>query len=155
MLGESQWKWLEHQLRQPAELRLIATSVQFVPTAHGGECWANFPAEKQRMIDLIRDTRAGGVVFLSGDRHWCEFSRMDGPNGYLLYDFTASSMTQVHPRGTPTPNANRFLQKTYHRPNVGRLTIDWHRADPELNFQILDVDAAIQLEHRMKLGDLN
>jgi alkaline phosphatase D len=154
MLGKAQWAWLDEQLRQPAELRLIGSSIQFVPSAHGGECWANFPHERQRFIDLIERTRAGGVVFLSGDRHWCEFSRMDGPLGYPLYDFTASSMTQVHPRGTPTPNTFRFLKQTYHQPNVGMLRIDWTADDPILTFQILDVAGATQLEHQVRLSEL-
>ena len=91
-------------LRQPAEIRLIVSSIQFAPEVHGGECWANMPHEQQRMMDVLKRTRAAGVIFLSGDRHWCEFSRMDGPTGYPLWDFTSSSMTQKHPRGTPTPN---------------------------------------------------
>ena len=36
MLGAAQWRWLEGQLRQPAELRLIVSSVQVVSEGHGG-----------------------------------------------------------------------------------------------------------------------
>jgi alkaline phosphatase D len=154
VLGSEQWEWLEQQLREPARLRLICSSIQFVPTAHGGECWSNFPKERQRMLGLIQRTNANGIVFLSGDRHWCEFSRMQGPVGYPLYDFTASSMTQVHPRGTPTPNQFRFLKKTFHRPNVGRLSIDWNPSDPMLTFQILDEEGDIQMENRLALSEL-
>ena len=154
ILGADQWTWLEQRLQEPATLRLIGSSIQFVASAHGGECWSNFPHERQRLIQLIQKTRANGIVFLSGDRHWCEFSRMDGPMGYPLYDFTASSMTQVHPRGTPTPNNFRMLKKTFHQPNVGRLKIDWSQNDPSLSFQILDVDGTTQLETVLKLHDL-
>src|SRR5688572_9172827 len=31
VLGEAQWKWLEEQLRIPAEVRIIASSIQVVP----------------------------------------------------------------------------------------------------------------------------
>lgn len=154
MLGEVQWQWLEERLREPAQLRLIGSSIQFVPSAHGGESWANLPRERQRMLDLIRETKAGGLVFLSGDRHWCEFSRLDGPLGYPLYDFTASSMTEVHPRGTPTPNEFRFMEKTFHQPNVGQLSIDWNLADPSLTFRVLDQNGAIQLRKQVYLSEL-
>ena len=154
ILGDAQWKWLETQLQVPARLRLIGSSIQFVPSAHGGESWSNFPHERARMLDVIERTRANSVVFLSGDRHWCEFSKIDGPLGYPVYDFTASSMTQVHPRGTPTPNEFRFLSKTFHQPNVGKLTIDWQQSDPRLSFQILDVEGTAQLEHRLSLSEL-
>ncbi len=154
ILGEKQWKWLEQQLMEPAQLRLIGSSIQFLPSAHGGECWANFPLERQRMLDLIKQTKAAGVLFLSGDRHWCEFSRMDGPSGYPLYDFTASSMTQIHPRGTPTPNQFRWLNRTYHQPNVGWLHMDWEQSDPAITVRILDVAGTTQLEQRVLLSEL-
>lgn len=154
MLGAAQWQWLEETLKQPAELRLIVSSIQFAPAVHGGECWANLPHEQQRMQDLIKRVQAAGVVFLSGDRHWCEFSRLDAPNGYPLHDFTSSSMTQKHPRGTPTPNPRRFLPKTYHLPNVGHLRIDWSADDAQITTRIVDVDGQTQLEHQLKLSEL-
>jgi alkaline phosphatase D len=151
-LGSVQWEWLEGQLQQPAELRLIVTSIQFVAEFCGSEAWANFPREKQRLLDLLKKTSATGVLFLSGDRHWCELSRMPGP-GYPLYDLTASSMTQRHPRGTPTPNRYRLLPHTYHEPNVGRLQINW-AGDPRLTLQILDAAGAVQIEKILHLSDL-
>src|SRR5207247_2149539 len=69
MLGETQWGWLAQRLREPAELRLIVSSTQLVAEGHGWERWGNFPRERQRFYDLIRDTRANGVMVLSGDRH--------------------------------------------------------------------------------------
>lgn len=154
LLGDGQWRWLEEQLREPAELRLIVSSIQFVPEFAGSEAWANLPHEKERLLKLIRSTGAEGIVFLSGDRHWCELSKMDGPLGYPLYELTASAMTQVHPRGTPTPNRYRLLPKTYHRPNVGRLRIDWEQPGIKLALQILDVEGTVQLEHQFTLHEL-
>ena len=81
MLGEDQWAWLEEQLRTPAEVRLIASSIQVVAEDHGWEKWMNFPHERERLYRLIRETRAEGVVFLSGDRHLAELSMMDGGGG--------------------------------------------------------------------------
>jgi len=154
VLGDAQWRWLEEQLRQPAEVRLIASSIQFVAEFAGCESWANFPREKQRFLELLRRTRANGVLFVSGDRHWCELSRMDSPAGYPLYDLTASAMTQRHPRQTPTPNRYRHDAKTFHEANVGRLRIDWQRAEPRLTLQILDVNAQVQLEKSIALSEL-
>ncbi len=154
MLGPGQWAWLEEQLRQPAELRLVASSVQFAAEFHGGESWANFPLEQKRLTDLIATTRAHGVVFLSGDRHWCELSKVEGSGGQPLYDLTASSLTQKHPRGTPTPNRFRAAPETVHQENVGRLRIDWDRPDPSLELQILDAAGAVRLSKLLSLAEL-
>src|SRR5262245_18100547 len=77
-LGEAQWKWLEEQLRVPAEVRLLASSIQVVAEDHCSEKWAKFPQERERRFKLIRDTKPAGVVLLSGDRHLAELSMMDG-----------------------------------------------------------------------------
>lgn len=154
MLGAAQWSWLKEQLAQPADVRLIASSIQFVSEFSGAEAWANLPHEKQRMLALLRDTKASGVLFVSGDRHWCELSRMEGPLGYPLYDLTASALTEKHPRGTPSVNKYRAMPATYHDVNVGHLRIDWAAADPLITWKIVDVAGRAQLEHTLRLSVL-
>jgi len=68
MLGEAQWRWLREQLQQPAELRLIASSIQFVSEFSGGEAWANLPLEKQRLLDLLRRREIDVIVAYHPDR---------------------------------------------------------------------------------------
>ena len=69
MLGEAQWAWLREQLLKPAELRLIVSSIQVLAEGHGFERWGNLPRELQKLVALVADTGANGVIFLSGDRH--------------------------------------------------------------------------------------
>ena len=82
ILGEAQWRWLGEQLRVPAEVRLLVSSIQVVAQDHGFEKWMNFPHERERLYNLIRETRAEGVIILSGDRHLAELSMMDAQLGY-------------------------------------------------------------------------
>ena len=143
LLSAAQWAWLEKVIQEPAELRIVVSSIQFAPAAHGGECWANFPHEQQRMLKLLKGHQA---VILSGDRHWCEFSH----NG--VFDFTSSSMTQKHPRGTPTLNKHRLMPKTYHLPNVGHLSIDWQAA--ALTVKVIAEGGEAKITHRAAFIDL-
>ena len=157
MLGEAQWKWLEAQLRQPTELRLIVSSIQFIAEAAGQETWSNLPGERQRMIDLIAETRANGVVFLSGDRHWADLSRLEqGESGapYPLYDLTSSSLNQPHKRGTPTDNRYRAVEKTYHQVNYGVIEVDWEAREPSVRFVIKDLQGAERIERVVLLKTL-
>jgi alkaline phosphatase D len=153
MLGAAQWRWLEAELKVPAELRVIVSSIQFISEFSGAEAWANLPHEKQRMLDLLRATNASGVIFLSGDRHWCELSRMEGP-GYPLCDLTASALTEKHPRGTPSENRYRAIPTTYHDVNCGHLHINWAAADPTLTLKIIDVAGTARIEHTLRLSEL-
>ena len=154
MLGAKQWQWLEKQLQQPAEVRLVVSSIQFAPSAAGQESWANLPLEKQRFLDLISATKASGVLVVSGDRHWSEFSRLTDGLSYPLYDFTSSSINQLHGRGTPTENPHRFLKTTYHKENFGTIDIDWNQNDPVIRVEIVDLQSKAQLSHSVKLSEL-
>lgn len=154
MLGEAQWAWLKEQLRQPAEVRLIVSSIQFVAEFAGSEAWANLPREKTRLLELIKEMKASGVLFVSGDRHWSELSRMPGPLGYPIHDLTASALTERHPRGTPTENKYRALPTTFHEVNVGHLHLDWEAADPRLTWKIIDATGRTRIEHTLRLSEL-
>ena len=164
MLGETQWKWLEAQLQVPAEIRLIGASVQAVADEHGSEMWGNFPAERARLFRLIRDTRAAGVVILSGDRHLAEISRLPADHplgvGYPLFDVTSSSLNT--PSGNFTKAGIRFANEinsyriglTYFDTNFGMVDVDWTAADPVVRVQVRDEQGAVILQQRMKLSQL-
>ncbi|QDV24862.1 alkaline phosphatase D family protein [Aureliella helgolandensis] len=154
MLGDMQWHWLERQLREPAELRIIASSIQFVAESAGQEAWANLPHERRRMIDLIQSTGAKGVLFVSGDRHWAELSIERERVPYPLLDATSSSFNQKHPRGTPTKNRFRAVDQTYHHENFGILTIDWDKADPQIKLEIRNIANVAQIQWHIRLSEL-
>lgn len=151
MLGDAQWEWLEQQLRVPAELRIIATSIQLLPAASGQETWANLPLERQRIFDLIESTKANGVIFISGDRHWSELSVVDDTLSYPLYELTSSSLNQLHARGTPTKNQYRATPNTFHRENYGVIAINWEADIPTVQLEIRDIERTVRLRQAIPL----
>jgi alkaline phosphatase D len=128
LLGAEQWAWLAKALTEPAEIRIVLSSIQVAAMEHGFETWANFPRERGRLLETIRTSGATGVILVSGDRHAAEISRI--PAGaaalaYPLYDFTASSFNQVIGRSQPE-EPNRFrVGNRYHGTNFGTIEIDW------------------------------
>lgn len=154
MLGAAQWQWLEAQLKQPAELRLIVSSVQVVAEDHGFEKWMNFPRERERLFKLIRDTKASGVLFISGDRHLAELSVMNGEVGYPLYDLTASGINNAN-QSWRFPEFNRRRVMTMNKgDHFGFITINWNEADPRIALQIRDIDGDVRIQHKLKLSEL-
>jgi len=158
MLGEAQWKWLAEQLEVPAELRIVASSIQVVPAEHGWEMWENFPAERERLFKLIAKQKANGVVFVSGDRHLAEISRLPGEKGpvaYPLYDITSSSLNQPSGGGNEG-EPNRYRLSPHYTPvNFGTILIDWDADDPPLRLQIRDLKGRVVREERLKLSRLS
>ena len=136
MLGNAQWAWFEQELKKPAQLRIIASSIQVVSGEHGWESWNNFPHERARLYRLIGETRANGVVFISGDRHLAELSRDAELEGkpYPMFDFTSSGLTRAEGGRLDEPNRYRASAIVRER-NFGEIVIDWQAPDPVVEFR--------------------
>jgi alkaline phosphatase D len=155
VLGAAQWAWLADQLRQPAELRIIGSSVQVVSQGHGWETWGNFPRERARLLRLIRETRASGVIFLSGDRHMAELSLERGDGApYPLLDLTSSGLTQTRPTSRPFEENTRRVGPYYNEPNFGLIEVDWSSDDPRVEMKAIGLDGAAKVSHEVRLSEL-
>lgn len=125
ILGEAQWNWLEKELRDSeAQINIIASSIQVIPEQHGFEKWANFPNSRERLLQLVADSGAKGVVFLSGDRHMGEISRLNIAGvPYPVYDITSSGLTHSYEEAEE-PNRHREGEIVSQK-NFGIIRINW------------------------------
>lgn len=155
MLGEAQWKWLEEQLKVPAEIRLIGSSIQLVAEDHGWEKWMNFPKQRERFLKLLETTQAKGVIILSGDRHLAELSMMANAVGYPLYDLTSSGLTEADKIWRPfETNRHRVATMNFGN-NFGFITIDWYHSDPVIRLQIRDQEGEVTIQQKVLLSTIH
>lgn len=151
MLGAAQWAWLEEQLRQPAEVRLIGTSVQCLADDHPFEKWANMPAERSKFLRLLRDTKANGVILLSGDRHVGELSLDTTAISYPLYDLTASGLNQANDAWrAPEVNRRRVACLPYGQ-HFGEVDFAWG-ADPAVTLSLRDIAGELVLKQTVPVS---
>ncbi len=152
-LGDEQWKWLEEQLKVPAEVRLLGSGTQVLSDEHPFEKWSLIPHEHARLYQLIRDTKANGVIVLSGDRHLAELSVSTDAIGYPLYDITSSGFNQATQSWrAPEKNRHRVAAMPFGN-NFGFITIDWaSETSPRLTLQLRDEDGEIAVRHPIRLG---
>ena len=134
-LGEAQWAWLEGKLREPADLRIVVSSIQVLADGHDFETWDNMPLEQQRLFDLVKRTGAKGVVFVSGDRHSAGLYRREGLMPYTAYEMTASALNRTSGRVSDEVSTGQ-LGSMYTFANYGMIEIDW--AAKSLSLQIRD-----------------
>ncbi len=151
MLGAVQWDWLEAELRQPADVRIFASSTQVLPDAPGYEAWINFQADHQRLLDLIDFAQIENLVIISGDTHYAELSRQSDGVPYPLFELTSSGLTEVWP--VFGPNRHRIAQAPL-EPNYGRITIDWDSDDPSLLLEVETLSGQVAIRQRVVLAAL-
>lgn len=131
LLGEEQWKWLEAQLQVPANIRIIASSIQVIAAEKGMENWGNVPHERKRLFDLLKKHKADHTFAISGDVHFTEISKMDA-GGYPFYDFTSSGMSHTSQPWAQASNSFRIGKSLWEK-NAGLIEIDWVASKVELS----------------------
>ena len=151
-LGQEQWSWLEKELQKPADLRIIASGSQFGHDYNGYESWTLFPFERERMFKLIEKTPANGVVFISGDVHWGELSKVERKGMYPIYDITSSGINKSWK--SFEPNSKR-VGKVMRENHFGQIEIDWSLKDPKLSFSIIDLKGKKVIDHKISLSKLS
>jgi alkaline phosphatase D len=158
MLGPEQWQWLEQQLtNSDADVHIIGSGIQVIASEHPFEKWANFPLSRQRLFDLLAKTGARNVIFLSGDRHLGEISRLNDPRIALpIYDVTSSGMTH-HAKDNFffnfTHEGNQFrCGNNFVDLNFGLIEFDWEASPPSVKMEIRDVKNVVRVEERMDLA---
>lgn len=139
ILGEAQWKWLEQELTQSeAQFNIIVSSIQLLSNQHGFEKWGNFPNEAVKLENRIVNTKAKGVIFLSGDRHIAEFSSKDIPGlGYPLIDFTSSGLTHTYSSFSAEENPYR-KGEVVKELNFGILKLDFKNNRVQMEIRGVD-----------------
>jgi alkaline phosphatase D len=150
MLGDSQWQWLSAQLAQPADLRIFCSSVQLAAEGTGWECWANFSADRERLLETLRRQRVEHFIVLSGDMHYGELSRLDATELYPIWDLTSSGITEVWT--VPTPNVRR-QQGVIAEVNFGMVEIDW--ATYSLTLSVRGLDGRPKISQRIAMDSLH
>jgi alkaline phosphatase D len=142
ILGDEQWTWFEKELKESkAKVNLIVSGIQFLPTEHAFEKWANFPNEREKLLNLIAKSGAKTPVLLSGDRHIAEVMKLTDarfPNG--IYEITSSGLTHTWREVTEEPNQFR-VGDLIAKLNYGLAKFDWKKG--EMTFEVKGENGAV------------
>lgn len=93
MLGDEQIEWLIQALAySKASFKIVAVGGQVLNSAKVYENYANYPAERDSLLARLAAEKIHNVVFLTGDRHHSELSKMK-IDSVAFYDLTVSPLT--------------------------------------------------------------
>jgi alkaline phosphatase D len=151
MLGPIQKKWLLDKLKNSqATFKVIVSPVPWSLATKGEarDTWNGFKSERQEIFDFLAENQINGVILLSADRHRSDAWRIDRTNGYPLYEFESSRLTNQHVHEL-MPNA---LFGYNEKQSFGLLTFDTTQDDPTVKYQIVSIDNEIIHTLELKLS---
>jgi alkaline phosphatase D len=143
MLGQAQLEWLQSNLRQSnAVFKVIVSGSGFSKAkGEGGDSWAGFLHERDRLFDFIRDSEIPGVVLLSGDSHVGELNVIPWSErgGYDLYDLVSSPLAQRTPDSWLHRRPERRIRPVYFKgSSVGIIDFILDET-PRLMYRVIDI----------------
>lgn len=141
ILGENQLNWLIESLTYSnAPFKIVVIGGQVLNPAPTFENYANHHAlERSELLRRIEAEGIQGVIFISGDRHHTELSRLTLDSGIDIYDWTVSPLTSTPSTKNEDEGNTLRMSGTYvNVQNFGTLSVSGPRTDRALTMSIFD-----------------
>lgn len=141
ILGKEQLDWLIDALTSSAAtFKFVAIGGQVLTSFADFETYEKLcPMERDYLLRQIEREGIKNVIFLTGDRHHTELSKMVNGAGNQVYDFTVSPFTSSAHQ-TDEPNVYRVPGTMVTVRNYGTIEIAGPRKQRQLVFNIFDVE---------------
>lgn len=157
MFGEEQIQWLiDNLVKSKAPFKIIATGGQILNPFEKDylEIYNRFPVEKAKLLKLIQDEGIEGVIFLTGDRHHSELTKLEREGTYPLYDFTISSFTAGVSPGKDEPNNFRVPGKISDEHNFAIFNVSGKSKNRIMKCTVYDVKGKKLWNYSINENDL-
>jgi len=153
MLGPVQQKWLLDKLAaSKAKFKILANGTLWTEHADKGgkDSWWGVPEKREEIFSFIDRKKIPGVILISADRHRTDVYRIKRPNGYDLWEFETSKLTNVHTHGT-----RKRAEFSYNKGNFfGMFSFDMTADDPTVTFRCITIDNKEVYSKTLKLSEL-
>lgn len=156
MWGGAQLTWLLDNLQSSnAPFKFIATGNQVLHAAHDqDENAAAFPEEKAFLLREIERRGITGVIFLTGDRHHTELTKLDRRGNYPLYDLTVSPLTAGTHSARDEGNYLQVAGTLVNDKNYAVINITGERRNRVLTISVYNNQNELQWEQKIAASDL-
>ncbi len=157
ILGKEQLEWLISALAfSRAPFKMVAVGGQVLNSAPVHENFsANHSAERELLLKRIEEEKIKGVIFLTGDRHHSELSKLVNKAGNSVYDLTVSPLTAGAARTTADSEKNIYrVEGTFvNKRNFATLHFSGPRTARVLRMRVFDVEGAELWSREIKAGE--
>lgn len=155
ILGKKQLNWLMASLKNSrASFKLIMVGGQFLNPNKVYENMANYPEERQKLIDFIKVEKIMNVVFLTGDRHHSEIAEMQLSDTHSIFDITASPITSRAHKKLKEENSYRIKGSAIKERNYAKLSFSGKNKKRMLKVEFFSSDNKSLFEYTIRQQSL-
>ncbi|MDP2088172.1 MAG: alkaline phosphatase D family protein [Flavobacteriaceae bacterium] len=133
--GEKQLKWLIDALTySSATFKFIVSGGQVLNPATVFENYSNYSVERKQLLDAIKLNNISGVIFITGDRHHTELTKIGS-----MYDLTVSPLTSGAANPRDDENAFRIPGTLVKERNFATIEVKGTKQERILTIRVMDV----------------
>jgi len=154
MLGPVQKKWLKEQLLAArGTFKVLCSPVpwDFRTKGKSLDTWNGFRDEREEIFSFIAENKITGIVLMSADRHRSDAWHIGRPEGYDLYEFNSSRLTNQHVHGTMQAAIFSYNKQQ----SFGLVTFDTTADDPTVTYEVINIEGEKIHDLTVKLGQLS
>ena len=155
MLGPVQLAWLKETLKNSkGTFKVIASPVPFTEGIKPGskDPWDGYPEEREFIFSFIESEKIDGVFLVAADRHRTDLRTTERPNGYTLYEFESSRLTNRHThKVVETPGLIWGYSKLC---SFGLMKFDTTAEDPTVTFECVTINGDVMETYSLPVSRL-
>lgn len=155
MLGPVQKAWLKKTLKNStATFKVLASPVPWTAKIKPGskDPWDGYPGEREEIFSFIEDQNIEGLFLIAADRHRTDLRTTERKNGYTLYEFESSKLTNRHTHKViETPGLIWGHNKVC---SFGLMRFDTTKKDPAVVFECIDIEGKVEHSFTLKRSTL-
>lgn len=155
MLGPVQKKWLLDTLKNSkGTFKVLASPVPWSEGIKPGsrDPWDGFPEEREEIFSFIESNRIEGVFLIAADRHRTDLRKTERPDGYDLFEFESSRLTNRHTHSVvETPGLIWGYNKTC---SFALMRFDTTGDSPSVTFECVSIDGDVIHSYTLHASDL-
>ncbi len=137
LLGQQQIEWLINALTYTkASFKFIVLGVPALTDVAKYENYANYADERAQLLDAIKKANVPGVIFLTGDSHHSELTKLEQKDFYPLYDLTVSPLTASVYSVKNSENSHLVAETIVNERNFAHINVSGSIADRQLSISI-------------------
>ena len=128
--------WLRTVHEVPVEVFVKSAGSQDIGSR---DPWQGYKAEREQIFSFLEANRIDGVILIAADRHRSDAWKIERENGYDLYEFESSRLTNIHTHKIMPGSLFGYNKKC----SFGLLGFDTTRDDPQVTYRIVNIDNEI------------
>lgn len=154
MLGAAQKQWLLNSLgNSRATFKVLCANVPMTPGMKGKskDTWDGYSDEREEIFGFIEENKIEGVFIIAADRHRSDAHKIQRKHGYPFYEFQSSKLTNIHTHDVIKGSLFGYNKKC----SFGLLTFDTTAADPQVTYNVINIDDATVHSITIKRSELS